>query len=286
MYCTQCGNQISDDAKFCRKCGHPVNSSVQTISKEEQNVNNYQGSSSPSPQKPTPHRPKKKHKLRRIFLSVLLVLFLFSGAFIVLVSLDIIESPVSTKSNEDEEITYNVELKGEVLDDDSYQVTPPDADEYFEATSEVLSIINVAESHDVQSEKDVKDSFESRGFVDCTITYDYNMDGVYQGEIEISEDSSEVHPMYQTYYVTATGNVWVIFAVNGHFVANPLSYNAQSSLTAPVMISENNNMMSYDSTKNKFYEIIPYDSETILKKVERIDAETIEELTNEVIDEL
>lgn len=69
-------------------------------------------------------------------------------------------------------------------------------------------------------------------------------------------------------------------------MAYPVSYNMQSSSNVQVMISEKDTVMSYDSRTGKFYETIPKESELIVKKVGRIDAETIENLMDGEIDKL
>jgi len=33
-YCTNCGNKMRDEDKFCSKCGHPANNSVKEEEKE------------------------------------------------------------------------------------------------------------------------------------------------------------------------------------------------------------------------------------------------------------
>ena len=53
-----------------------------------------------------------------------------------------------------------------------------------------------------------------------------------------------------------------------------------------VVISESATITSYDSTTNKFYEIIPDSSMLIVKTVSRIDAETLDNLTFGGIDAL
>ena len=111
------------------------------------------------------------------------------------------------------------------------------------------------------------------------------MTGDYSEATEISQGSSTKHPTYQTYYVSKNGDVWTIFMINGAIMANPVSYNIQSDLDAQVILSESNTVMSYDGTTNGFYETIPNKSSLIVKTVDRIDAETLENLTIGAIDE-
>ena len=69
-------------------------------------------------------------------------------------------------------------------------------------------------------------------------------------------------------------------------MANPVTYNLQSKLDAQVIISENESVVSYDSTTNMFYETIPDKSALIVKRLKQIDAESLGKLNNEGIDKL
>jgi hypothetical protein len=167
-----------------------------------------------------------------------------------------------------------------------YEVTPPDADDYFDKNTSVKSEIKANESDDVRSEEDVYDDFSERGFDSNPITAEYDMNGKYYAATEISRYSSEKHPMYQTYYITSNGDVWMIFEINGAVIANPLSYNEQTQKGVQLMLSESNTITSYDSTKNKFYINVPNADVLSVKKVDKINAETLENLTNKELDRL
>ena len=101
------------------------------------------------------------------------------------------------------------------------------------------------------------------------------MDGTYLGANEISRYSSSKHPMYQAYYAATSGDIWMISEINGSFFATPVTYNFSNEQNVPVILSET------DSSTNKFYVNIPKESQTVIKTVSKIDAETIEKLTNE-----
>lgn len=167
-----------------------------------------------------------------------------------------------------------------------YHVTPPDADEYFNNNSEVIMVIDANMSDDVLTEAQTVETLTERGFTEFSITSDYTMDGTYYDAADILETSTSKHPVYETYYVTGSGDVWTIIMINGRIMANPVSYNLQSNHGVQVIISETDTVTSYDGTTNQFYETIPHDSELIVKIVKRIDAETLESLTYGVIDGL
>ena len=128
-------------------------------------------------------------------------------------------------------------------------------------------------------------NYSDRGFSECTISTNYDMDGNFGDSAEVS-GSSENHPYYEAIFVTSNSEIWNVMEVNGTIIANPLSYNEQSKRSAPILISESDTIVSYDNVNNNFYETIPNESEVIVITVDRIDAETLEKLTVEEIDKL
>ena len=156
-----------------------------------------------------------------------------------------------------------------------------DAEAYFRENTTLKSTFDVSSSQLIRTESEAYDSFVERGFDGSQVMYEYTMDGTYLGENEISRSSSSKHPMYQTYYVATSGDIWLIFEVNGSFFATPITYNFSNEQKVPVIVSETDTITSYDSSTNKFYVNIPKESQTVIKTVSKIDAETIEKLTNE-----
>ncbi|MFQ9440626.1 MAG: hypothetical protein ACLR13_06015 [Acutalibacteraceae bacterium] len=73
----------------------------------------------------------------------------------------------------------------------------------------------------------------------------------------------------------------MILEINGSFFATPITYNFSNTQNIPVILSETDTITSYDSSTNKFYVNIPNASQTVIKTVSKIDAETIEKLTSE-----
>lgn len=193
------------------------------------------------------------------------------------------------KENDKEEVKENEKTQEEFTEEDlktPYEVTPPDADEYFNNNTSLKSEIKATESEDVHSESETYDNFSERGFDGNLITTEYNMDGDYSEATKISEYSSTKHPMYQTYYISSSGDIWILFEINGKIVANPFSYNEQKESGVQVMLSEEDTITSYDSTTNKFYVNIPNADILTVKKVDKIDAETLDKLTNGELDKL
>ena len=164
---------------------------------------------------------------------------------------------------------------------------PSEADDYYwDNAKEVISVMDVNESENVPTESEVTEILKERGFVDFPITCEYAMDGTYNDEDEITDGSVEKHPMYETYYVSAAGEVWAVSVINGQIIANPASFNLESELESQLLISESEKIISYNDESNKFYETIPKKSAVIVKTVDRIDAETLDRLTIEEINNL
>ena len=74
--------------------------------------------------------------------------------------------------------------------------------------------------------------------------------------------------------------------INGSIFANPVSYNMNSERTAQLLISESEQLTSYESNTNKYYVTIPNEDAAIVRVVEKIDADSLNKLTVEEIDKL
>lgn len=159
---------------------------------------------------------------------------------------------------------------------------PVDVEEYYNERSEIIASYSAKTSDNVQSEKQAIEDISGRGFEQYPVSYDYSIDGEYVKEQEAS-DTEEEHPIYQTYYTSANGELWTIIVMNGSVIANPVSYNMQSERGVQLVIAESEIITGYDSSNNMFYETIPDESELIVYVVDRIDAETLDSLTVEVI---
>lgn len=178
-------------------------------------------------------------------------------------------------------IGLNTDSGGSV---DEYRVNAPDAKSYYEDNSNIIAEINVCDSNDVLTEEKVYTDLVGRGFDSYQITTEYTMEGKYSEATEISDSSSEMHPIYQTYYVSSKGELWTIFVINDAIMANPVSYNIESGRDIQVIISESEIITSYDSSTGKFYETIPDDGALDILVVDKIDAKTLDFLTIGEID--
>lgn len=161
---------------------------------------------------------------------------------------------------------------------------PSDADEYYWGTSEVLEVIDAEKSENVLTEAEIKVSLEGRGFTQHPVTYNCSIQGEYLGDIEVVENSPKTHPVYQTYYVSSSGEVWSIYVINDGIMAYPVSYMLESVPSIEILVSESNEVTGYDPETNKFYINIPFESTSRIIVVNRIDAETLDKLTIGEID--
>lgn len=154
---------------------------------------------------------------------------------------------------------------------------------YAENSEEIVSVENAEETDDVLTEKEAIAFMAERGFSSYPLTYDFNIDGTYADEAEASADSDEKHPMYQTFYVSDSNAIWTVFIIGRSIFANPASYNLESDLDAQVLVSETDTLTSYTEMGNKFYETVPKESAVILKVVDKISSQKLNDLKYEEV---
>lgn len=159
-----------------------------------------------------------------------------------------------------------------------YSVEAPDADAYYQNYATVHEQLPAQQSTAVREGSAVCGDFADRGFTEYPVTTQYDMDGTYGQEQSVSRYSSAKHPMYQTYYISTDGDIWLIYEINGQLCANPLSYNMELESGPQMMVSETGTLTTYDSTLNKFYVVTPKEDLIKITQVTRIDAETLEGL--------
>lgn len=163
------------------------------------------------------------------------------------------------------------------LDQDDYET----AYEYYSNNAEIIKEEKVQESKDVLSEADAISILHERGFTTYPITYAYDALGNYCGDTEADEVSANKHPMYNTFYVSSIGEVWTVYLIGNAIFAYPASFNLETESAKQVIVSESTEIVSYDDASNTFFVTIPSERATIVKVIERIDAETLDGLTRE-----
>lgn len=256
MNCRKCGTELPEDSMFCPECGAKK-----------------------------PFKKKAGKKMVIVVLIICIIAVGAAGAWKYFTSSETEKTEVRNESqngNAEEETEEDAEEEAEDDEEiaDVYEITPTDADEYFEENATVESSYDVRQSSGVQSESEARENLNERGFEEAIVS-EYNMDGKYE-EKEISGYSSDKHPVYRTKYVTQAGEIWDIYLIKDALYAYPISYNMQSGNGA-VIISETSGMISYDGASNRFYETKPNEDVLKIKTVPLIDAQTLEILTSEEI---
>lgn len=163
------------------------------------------------------------------------------------------------------------------IDSTEYTLEMPDIDKYFNENSKVIEVISVSDSNDIYTETDVIELLEERGFTEYEITTSYSFDGRFKREEVVTSGSSDKHPVYETYFL-AGDELWTITVVEGCIMATPSSYNLAHVKDTPVLISESEEIMSYDSSTNSYYKTVPDSKVLDVRIVDRIDAKTLETL--------
>ncbi len=307
-FCTKCGHKLDKNTGLCPNCDKSV------IHKGKKNVKSEYKKScenrSMNLAKHTMGKTNKKVPIK-IIVGVLTFLLIVGGATGTLIYVDLIDIPAfgdvfdfygiseHESKTESNNISDTVNSSNEEEIDEMEELdkkiekalgelgnTSIDADSYFQNNSTVVSETGINDSNNVHTEMEAYNNLFERGFTEYPVETEYSMNGEYSGSTVISGTSSTKHPMYQTTYVTNSGDIWSIFEINGVVMANPVSYNSQTEDNVQVIISETEMVTSYDCATNKFYVTIPNISELIVKTVSRIDAETIENLTFGEIDKL
>ena len=152
----------------------------------------------------------------------------------------------------------------------------PDVRAYFEERAEIISVTPVKDSKNTLSEQDAVEELRSRGFTQYPITSDYTIDGESEDDTVVSDDSSLMHPIYRTYFMSFDNVLWSIALVDGKVIATPSSYNLEQTGGVPIEVSESEEIASYDLSTNSIYLTIPFDTTIDVRVVDRIDSETLD----------
>lgn len=255
-FCKKCGSELESSDAFCPMCGEKNDLTVSS-SAPAVNVVNQPQPVQPAPvkQEPSVKAPKTAKKKRTPLIIILCVgIPLIIGAVVTIIL-----------------ITNNQKAKS----DESYY---PDINKYYSENAEIKSVDSVKKSKSNLSEKEVTALLKERGFTDYPVVSSYSIDGEYADPEIISENSSKQHPVYETYYVTSKNELWVITVMDGEITASPSTYNVNNSDSVPVLVSEKEEIVGYDSRANKFYRTIPKATTLRVRIIERIDAKTLESI--------
>ena len=300
-FCGKCGTKLDEATGLCPNCdaekikrkdetsaGSAQKSEEKVAQQKKEPANKKEARKQRKENKRIDKKEKKeekrakltmKKKIRRFFFIILALLIVIGCTAGVLVYFEIADIPVVN-----DVVDWVVKQKdGRDVSEES-RIEPIDAESYFAENSSIISSVEVNSSNKAKTEADANDLLTSLGFSEYEITTEYSMDGTYYSAVVIDEASDEKHPMYQTYYISTKGEVWTVTLIGDVIMAYPVSYNAQAENGVAVMFSETESIMSYDNVTNKFFETIPNESALIVKVVETINSETLDNLTAEVID--
>ena len=163
---------------------------------------------------------------------------------------------------------------------------PTEIETYYWNNSTVIDIINASESEETLSEKEAKQLMEERGFTDYDIIYDHQINGEYMENTVVNKDSDTKHPIYTTYYLNKSEELWTINIINGSIYAYPVSYVMDTRTTNETIISETKEITSYDDISNTYYVIVLNDSSGKTVTVDNINSDMLDKLTIEEMNKL
>ena len=293
-FCSKCGMKLNEETGKCPNCDEKTkkhisssdgDNSTNVNPKDDESIKETGGEQKGSKE------GRKKTKKIVVIIIVIITLLICIGAGIAVVMVyheknANVSNDIETQNTQSATSTETTSANEEVGLSSNYEVPEFDAEAYFRENTTLKSTFDVTSSQYIPTESEAYDHFVERGFDGSQVMYEYTMDGTYLGANEISRYSSSKHPMYQAYYAATSGDIWMISEINGSFFATPVTYNFSNEQNVPVILSETDTITSYDSSTNKFYVNIPDKAKTAVKTVERIDAKTIENLTDEEIDRL
>ncbi len=171
----------------------------------------------------------------------------------------------------------------EVSVETEFSVEYPDVEKYFRENSSIKSVEAVKDSGKSLSEKDAIKELASRGFTDYPVMSSFSISGEYYESFEVSETSDEIHPMYNTYYVNSSGELWSVMIVEDTVMASPAALVLQDDNPRQILVTERDTIVSYDNKDNRFYRTVPNDDALEVHNCDRIDSAQLDSLTLEVL---
>ncbi len=264
------------EARFCMRCGRPLNADGRCpyCSKG--------ASPARGPQKAPAN--KKRHTLAIVLVAVNALLLGVLAVFL-LIHFGVIPNPFRKDAGDERQSIYEFEHKPTPPEFISNtELARPDTRTMLEEAGTIVSETRLSASQTAQTEAEAYRDLADRGFTQAPITTSYAADGSYTEEKEISAQSGERHPTYQTLYMTGDGVIWSILSINGSVTANPLSFNDGEHWDVMHLLSETGLCVQYDSAATTFFEILPDPSALRVKPVSRIDAALLESMTAEEVD--
>ena len=245
-FCSKCGMKLNEQTGKCPNCDEKTkmdtassdsNISINGNPKEDQNIKKTNG------EQEVKKENKKKTKKIVVITIIIVVLLIGIGVGIGVLMVHNEKNANVPNNGEIQETQSATSTETTTTDEEvdlgsNYEVPEFDAEAYFRENTTLKSTFDVASSQYIHTESEAYDSFVERGFDGSQVMYEYTMDGTYLGKNEISRSSSSKHPMYQVYYATTSGDIWMILEINGSFFATPITYNFSNAQNVPVILSE------------------------------------------------
>lgn len=244
--------------RFCGNCGARLG--------KADRCPNCGWAAAPAPA-PAPKKKRKKAKLILLLIAVLLGALLIASA---LHCFGLVELPLLGKALGLVGI-YPVDGPKSIPEQKAER---PAAENYLSEFGTVTDR-EIAKTARLRTEAEALRDFAARGFQDLTVTASYNADGDYLGSRTVTADSAEKHPVYEARYLTPENTLWTVTLVGDLFFAEPVSYNAAGYWKVPFVLSETENIRSYDGDTNTFYTMTPRADALMIHRIARIDAETL-----------
>lgn len=229
--------------------------------------------------------------MKRKMILICLSLFIITGCgqqdktYSADVDTETIEVIMNTKETQDTSQTEDMNEVSEDSADVNNEDTSDyiDADEYYSKNAQGKVTKEPVSEDNSFSEKEVTEHLSSLGFTGSPITTSYDMNGKYFNDIEIT-GSDERHPSYVTIYTAKNDMIWGIIVTGKQIIANPVIYNMSGKEPVQVIVSEYETICSYDSAPNNTYYITIPKEDVLKVDVSKIDANTLDNMTQYYID--
>lgn len=160
------------------------------------------------------------------------------------------------------------------------------ADAYYGYYTDVVSV-SPADKSSAPSGKEIVKELCNRGFDTDSVITNYDQDGSLSEEnTYITDQTTEKYPLYKFRYTSESDVLWTVYVINGNYYAWPAIYNLESEREIPIIISETENIVSFDSTTNRYYETKPHKDVINVIKIDKIDKVTLDQYTAVEMDKL
>jgi len=114
------------------------------------------------------------------------------------------------------------------------------------------------------------------------ISYTFDNEGNYLGNIKLSNLTDNIHPTYQCYYHTEDGSMWNVYVINDSMFASLVQLEYDDTFEEEVIVSEQEEVLSYNSITNTFGKVIPQGEKII--KVNNITADFLSEVSKSIVE--